>query len=288
MEDIIKINSIKIPTFNKYNKIKNTSILINKENNLKKIAICIPFFNRFRITDFVFKHYFKLKKELENKVELILIAVGSEGIISRALAEKNGFHYYEYPNKYVSRKYNETFRKAKNFGVDAVIKVDSDSIISKNIILYYLNCINRNIDYTGITDIYFAFNDYYCYWEGYVGKRKGETTGVGRYMSKRLLDLLDWNVINKDTNLVCDYIMTQNINRFNLKIKKEAKKCKNLNGYIIDLKSNFQITSLYNAIYSSISPINKCHIDLTEIKIFLKKMPKSSKLLKRKKNIKIK
>ena len=47
------------------------------------IAICIPFYKRHEITDFVFNYYHRLQEELKYFIDIIVITAGSEFEISR-------------------------------------------------------------------------------------------------------------------------------------------------------------------------------------------------------------
>jgi hypothetical protein len=193
---------------------------------------------------------------------LILIAVGSEGNKSRKLAEKYGFEYHEVENN-VTKKYNKCFSEAKKHNVDACIKVDSDSIISSKFFQYWNKCINSGVDYSEVLDIWFLFQDSYCLWGGYTNHRKGEGTGVGRFLSKKLLNILNWQPMGKDSYVSNDLEMTKVIRGIK-GITTEAVTCDI--GCIIDIKSNEQITDLSKAEYSVIEGIEKAPIDITPIK----------------------
>jgi len=237
---------------------------------MNKIAVCIPIYKRHEISDFVLGHYNQLRNELKDKIELILLCCGSEGEESKKIAEKNGFIYYEYPNTPLSQKQNFLYQKAKLFNPDACIKIDSDSILSVEFFYHYDYLINNDYDYGGISDIYFLTKKYLCYWAGYETDRVGEPTGVGRFMSKKLLDLLDWKPWGSlEINSRLDKNLTKNIQSIqNFNLKELNVSCFDVNGVCIDLKSDFGISDINSFKFSNIIDIENNEIyglDFTKI-----------------------
>ena len=96
-----------------------------------------------------------IKFELSNKINLELIAVGSEGDVSQRLCESRGFFYVEYENVPLNRKYNAACRTAKQFDPDAVFRIDSDDWITGNKFDRYLEILKNGVDVVGLSDIYF-------------------------------------------------------------------------------------------------------------------------------------
>lgn len=243
----------------KIEKAINEHTKIGKRN---KIAICIPIYKRYEITDFVLKYYKNLRNQLKNDMDLVLICAGSEGKTSQKLAKKNGFLYVERENHPLSQKVNALYEKAGQLGVDACIKVDSDSIILKEFFFYYDDLIDKGYDYSGIEDIYFLVQNYLCYWAGYKNKRKGETTGVGRFLSKRLLQELDWRPwgdlqleMGLDTNL------QKRVKK--LDIRQTKTSCSIIDGIAIDLKSNdMSITSFDRCSFDKVLDLKDMSLDL--------------------------
>lgn len=229
-----------------------------KKNDLKvlnKIAVCIPMYGRKEVTKFVFNHYNNLRKKLEKEVELILIACGSEGKSSLNLAINNGFYYIEYPNKPLSQKHNIIYEVARDFNPDACIKVDSDSIITIEFFKYYNDLINKGIDYSGILDIYFLTKNELCYWKGYSNHRKGETTGVGRFVSKKLLDALEWRLWgNANVDDLLDKYMTENVDSVKRGMNMTKTTCEDVGGLCIDIKTLEQITPFSAFTFDKIIP----------------------------------
>lgn len=211
---------------------------LEKERN--KLAVCIPMWKRPEVTSYVFNYYKNLKNELKEDMEIILLACGSEGKVSKDLAEQYGFIYIEHNNAEFLEKHNVIYQKAREYKPDACLKIDSDSIVSKEFFYYYDKLINQKYDYSGILDIYFLVKDNLCYWEGYSNHRKGETHGVGKFFSSSLLDRLDWRPFGNSQDRFPDRVVHNILATMN--IKRTTTTCKEINGYCIDIKSNENLT----------------------------------------------
>ncbi|MFW6225595.1 MAG: hypothetical protein ACOC3V_01385 [bacterium] len=228
---------------------------------MKKISICTPFYKKHEVTDFTFNYYKNLKEELKNKIEIILIAVGSEGEKSKKIAENNEYHYIEYPNSPLSQKSNQLYLKSKEFNVDACLKIDSDSILLKDVFYLYNDLISQNVDYFGFLDEYYIMKKNVYHWLGYNENngpnRIGEPCGVGRFLSNDLLNKLDWKPFGdyeKDSGM--DGILTKRIKLLDLK-----KRFSFSNKKVFQLKTDTQITNnrllLINSVKENIDvPIN--------------------------------
>lgn len=237
--------------------------------SLNKIAICMPIYKRPEITNFVLNYYTQLKTQLKDELELILICCGSEGDASRSIAEKNKFIYIEYPNQPLSQKQNAIYKKAKEYQPDACLKIDSDSIVSIEFFKYYNRLINEGYDYAGILDIYFLVHKKICYWSGYEGEKKGETVGVGRFMSKKLLEFLDWRPWgNLELKKGLDGNLSKRVYQFKDQLKMTKTSCTEVDGLCMDIKSDVGITNLKAFSFDYITDLKLLHdrnIDISTI-----------------------
>jgi hypothetical protein len=207
-----------------------------------KILLITTMFGRYELTDFVFNYYNNLKNKLKNKLELSLLSCGSEGSVSKNIAIKNNFDYIEYENTPLSKKHNFLLSYAKNYDVDGVVLIGSDDIISESTFDIYIDAIKNNIDFVGFTDLY-MYDGCLHYWPGYTNERIGETIGAGRFFSRKVLDENNWDFwgnILKDSGL--DKIAYEKIKKNNL-VEKQIS-CKNSDHFIIDIKSDTNITKL--------------------------------------------
>jgi len=161
-----------------------------------RAALLTTMWRRPKVTDYVLRHYHKMQAELAADMELILLAVGSEGGVSRELAEKNNFKYLEFSNSPLNRKYNAGFLWAKAYHPQMVFFVDSDAVITKE---YFkaMKVKSKSKAVVGLLDYYFLNlrTEQLGYWSGYPkGFRYGDVIGPGRCFSKRVLDKISWQI----------------------------------------------------------------------------------------------
>ena len=227
------------------------------QSKMKRIAICIPMWKRHEVTRFVLNYYAKLKTKLKKSMELVLIACGSEGEISRKLAEDAGFIYIEFDNAQFAQKHNALYLKAKEYNPDACLKIDSDSIIPEKVFKYYATLIDEGVDYSGITDIYFLVKGHLLYWPGYSNHRKGEPTGVGRFMSRNLLNKLNWKPWGNTKDLYVDRILTNVLAPIRHQLKCTQTSCKELGIMVVDIKSATFQTDVNLFSFDEVIPITK-------------------------------
>jgi len=210
-----------------------------------KAIILITMWKRPEITEYVFKHYHKMQKELASEMELTLLAVGSEGKISRDIAEKNGFDYLAFPNRPLNRKYNAGFLFAERYNPDMVFFVDSDAIISKE---YFQAMKTRSQPKTvfGLLDYYFLdlLGRKLGYWSGYPkGMRHGDVVGPARCFSKKVLDKISWQILPSVLNAVSgnDWHCRERLHSFNINLY--GYKMDQLNCFGMDIKSGVNFYS---------------------------------------------
>jgi hypothetical protein len=173
-----------------------------------------------------------------NKKYADILAVGSEGAISRDLANNLGVFYSEVPNRPFGRKLNERIKWfLKNKQYTHIILLGSDDIISDNIFL----AIKKHAeiyDLISWKDLYFydlkSENIFYC--NGYKKGRDGEPFAPGRCISRGLIEQLGEELWDNDINSTPD----KNIWINKLKdIKNQIQlSCKDFDGYIIDIKTS--------------------------------------------------
>lgn len=105
-------------------------------------------------------------------------------------------HALNQPTGTLGLKWNRAFLKAKEYNPDAVLYVGSSDWLSDN----WIEKTRPYVEEHGITGVPGChFGDIpkrgqirIVYWPGYVGERSNESIGIGRMLSKKLLDLIDW------------------------------------------------------------------------------------------------
>jgi tetratricopeptide (TPR) repeat protein len=205
-----------------------TDSLLSKNNTIV-ILTCV--WKRPQLTEIVLSYYATLQQELKGFINLELLAVGSEEKESEKLCQACGFDYVEYRNQPLSDKWEYGLNRCKDYDPNAVIIVGSDDLISRSLIEFYDQKIKEGLVFCGITDAYFLDlpTNEMIHWVGYTSNidpvRLGETTGMGRCLSRPLLDKLEfsiWKNLNKDRSL--DGAMTQKLYEFGLELLDE-KNC---------------------------------------------------------------
>ncbi|WP_302554568.1 hypothetical protein [Comamonas kerstersii] len=251
--------------------IKN-SILNNIKNNVKsskllRIVLLTCVWQRPALTEIFLNYYKGIAKKLEGEIELILMAVGSEGDSSRKLCEKYGFYYLEYKNLPLSDKWEFGLKNSREFDPDAVIIVGSDDFLSFSLFRCYANFLNEGYLFVGISDACFldlANSEKILYWKGYGGLnrdrgmpwRLNETLGMGRMYSGLLLKHMDYSLwhgihINKGLDGVAkdrllklgmlpvlkEYAILISTENKNILFGQVAMRMKELNAIALDVKS---------------------------------------------------
>jgi hypothetical protein len=240
-----------------------------------KINLCLftVTYKRPELTEYVFNYYENIKRELSNICNIHLICVGSDGKSGELLAHKYGFEYIEYPNEPVSQKHNKGALECKKYNPDGVIYFGSDDIISVNIIKHHIECLKNNIDFCGVSDVYFLTKDKLGYWGGYKSDsgRYGEPVGPGKLYSNRLMTLLGWKPWGDiELNRTLDRVVTNNLKKHTYSSK--IIKCSDVGGLLIDIKTNVNITDINDFVYDKeygVDYINNLNIDYHKIKHIL-------------------
>lgn len=178
----------------------NKAQSLQEDNKINKIVLYTCVWQRPELTKIVLSYYSEIKAKLSGKIDLHLLAVGSEGEKSRQLCESCGFDYLEYPNSPLSLKWEYGLNQCANYDLDAVIIVGSDDLISQNLIEFYDCKLREGLVCMGLKTAYFfdTVSKQLFLWKGYDRlknvKRFGETVGLGRCLSRILLDKLNFNV----------------------------------------------------------------------------------------------
>ena len=264
----------------KLENIKNTEYLIdtqtrkivnnnqNKKSKKLNLVMLTCVWKRPKLTKIIMSYYSKLKEEVRDTVNLEFVAVGSEGKKSRTICEDAGFHYYEYENQPMSKKWQHGLEMTEKFNPDGVIIMGSDDIITKEIINFYVEKINLGYLLIGIKDFYIYESSIkkLAHWRGYGelndAHRMDETIGLGRCLARPLLDKIKfdvWSGLELKRNL--DGAMTNRLKEFGifpvsedncsiiihngkiLRIGHIGYKLNEMNGFAIDIKSKTNVTN---------------------------------------------
>lgn len=107
-------------------------------------------------------------------------------------------------NKPLGKKWNAAFQRAMDFNPDAVVFVGSSDWLSDN----WFQIMQPYVDshgFAGVPGCYLAdlgkqirLCDWTCGYAGYRADRADEAIGVGRMLSRRMLDAIDWQPFNPE------------------------------------------------------------------------------------------
>lgn len=209
-------------------------------NYLYKIVILTPLWKRHDVFQFYIDR-FKRIKQYKKKFKIDIVVVGSEGLVTRDLCEKSGFYYLESSNQPLGRKLNYGMKFCKQLKPDYVMGVGSDDIMSESLLDFYLESMDKGIDFIGLLDCYFydLLSKRLIYWGGYTNHRIGETIGTFRMLSSRLLGALNWEPWDSELSKSLDGSMMKKLAKINY--NKISLSVKNADVLAVDLKNEFSI-----------------------------------------------
>jgi len=181
-------------------------------------------------------------RRLQDKFDIVPLIVGSEGEASRSLC--SGFWYIEHDNKPLGLKYNAGMLAAQKLNPDYVMGMGSDDFISDDTMAYILECCKEGYDLIGFSDMwmYDTLTDRLGYWKGFTARHRiGESMGMARTLSKRVLGKMHWMPRHNKANKGLDWTMTQKLKRIPHVTHITSLKEKGL--FAVDVKSKENICS---------------------------------------------
>ncbi len=172
-----------------------------------KVAIVSAVWKRPDVFEYFAKGIHALTSRQD--MDFVVIIAGSEGAASMNMVASHGFTYIEIPNDPLSEKHNSTIMTAGQMGVDYVLCLGSDDVISPGLMDVYKEYMEAGIDYIGVTDFYFydIRTGKASYWGGYRDSRKGHTAGAGRLISRKLMSAWRWRPFEVKHSKVLDNSM---------------------------------------------------------------------------------
>jgi hypothetical protein len=163
-----------------------------------RILIVTALWGREDLTRVVLKYYQELQDNFapimesdtnQSDIDIQLLCVGSEGQVSRDLAQSYGWSYCEAPNVPLSQKFNALFEASEAFEYDLLVLVGSDDLLSPEIILWYAKNIRADHpEVVGLKDIFFysIHLDELIHFQGYP-LPSPRTIGAGRCFSREIM-----------------------------------------------------------------------------------------------------
>jgi len=138
-------------------------------------------------------------------IDWVVTVAGSEGRESELLVRSCGFEYIETPNEPIGRKANMRLQFTKMYKPDYVLFCGSDDFFCNSAIKLYCGLIKKGYNEIAPLDIYYLTPEkQIAYSHGYQGARKGEPVAVGRMLSSKILDKLDWRLWDDSEDMYLD------------------------------------------------------------------------------------
>ena len=204
------------------------SVQTHKKPSFKeKVVAVIPVFGRHPLL----KH--TIQRLLHKNGCSAVICVGEEA--DRSTCIEAGALFYYKDNKYLGEKWNHAFRKAKDLNPDAVLFVGSSDWLSDNWLptmlphlssnyligkagCYFLDiATNFPANYSNLRKKRHSPNYRLVYWPGYKfgsipddARRDDESIGIGRLISRKGLEYIDWKPFHNQLNASLDHSMYRN------------------------------------------------------------------------------
>ncbi len=200
------------------------------------------------------RYYARAREVLRPEgIELVLSCAGSEGAISRSMAQSHGWRYIERPNLPLSDKWNATLHGLRD--CDAVIIVGSDDWLSHALLRSHAHLVRRGADYIGLVDQFFvcARTRRLMRFRGYENERRGEPVGIGRCLSKRVVDGLGSRLWGANISKGLDGSMTHRLGFLSFRMRVDIKRMRDFGSgcVAIDVKSATNIWGFDHFLKSS-------------------------------------
>lgn len=156
------------------------------------------------------KHTIERLYKKNGVYKVICVADGHD---ERKVIESCGAVYIHHSNKPLGKKWNHGFVHAQNYNPDACLFVGSSDWLSDNW-LAEMGPYLKEFDLIGTLGCHFldiAESFRLVYWPGYIGRRQGESIGIGRLISSRVLAKLQWKPFDDALDVSLDYSMQQRV-----------------------------------------------------------------------------
>lgn len=185
-----------------------------------------------------------LQENFHHRIDINCCVAGSEWALSEVLVKKYpNFHYVEMPNHPLGVKMDKALLLAKTLSPDYCLMVGSDDLIGLSLMGKYLSLMDEGIEFACLMDCYFfdTKSKQGLYWAGYTKPHNlGKAGGVGKLISKSLLDKIKWNCFPPGFDKILDTGFEHQLSK--VKYSKVEINLKNENLFALDIKSATNMT----------------------------------------------
>lgn len=170
-----------------------------------KVVACMPVLGRGPLVEQTIRRLYT-----KNDVDKVICA-GHEPHL-KSICESAGAVWVNHRNNPLAAKWNAAFQVARQFNPDACLFVGSSDWLSDNWIAT-LRPYLEEYDLVGVPGMHLlhvCYEPLLCEWTGYTTDRKTESIGIGRMLSRRLLDKIRFKPFNDRLEGNLDHSMQQN------------------------------------------------------------------------------
>jgi hypothetical protein len=220
-----------------------------------KLVVLTCLWQRPRLTKLVLQRYQTIRLDLKGRAEVQMVAVGSEGESSRALAEEYGWSYVEAPNRPLGAKWNAGMAFVRGLAPDGVVIVGSDDWLTTSVFDFHMKALRDGCLVSGLLDIYFLYYKTMktIHFGGYTHDRMGESLGLGRCLSREALQSVNWQPWWPKVNRGLDLTMTKTLRkkwREVLKERTRVTRLADIGACALDIKTPIGICKFHSYVGS--------------------------------------
>lgn len=209
-----------------------------------RIAIVTGIWKRPEVFEMFCEGIKTLQVHFAGRLEIVVCVAGSEGNLSRKRVNTyKNFFYTEVPNRPLGKKMNSAANLARKLSPNYCLMVGSDDVIGINLMERYLSEMQKGTDYVYLTDCYFfdLTTKKGLYWGGYIRNfNKGKGAGIGRLISRRILDAINWTCWPAGYDTVLDTAFDKQIEK--IQCTKVGINIKQAGLFALDIKSKENMT----------------------------------------------
>jgi hypothetical protein len=174
-------------------------------------------------------------KRLREQFETYIPAVVVSGKEDETICNQYHVVHITQQNDPVTEKWNTAMAYMRSIGIDYVMIIGSDDIVSTGFVRKTMEQMERGIDYIG-TKVFYFFCGQGLDRGKLVKLDTAPTKGIGKTISKYVLDQCDWRLWDKEKNWGMDAIATKNIVQY-------ARSRVLIEDIIVDIKTTQNLNS---------------------------------------------
>jgi hypothetical protein len=182
-------------------RINTNNVLKKLDINKTKLGLCMCVHNRYKLTKLCLQYLNSLS------FEKIIICYSDDNAYNNLSEfhnnEKNFF--IKSDNYPVSLKWNNCIKASKQFKLDGIMLLGDDDIIDEKYVNYCKLYLENKYDYiTNLKWYYLIIEDKIIAKSRYINRTNYDGLGSGRVISKRILEIYNYNIYNFNLNKSLD------------------------------------------------------------------------------------